>query len=162
MRYRKLQIAIAATFGIAGLLSIALCVRSYWRDDICGVTFGSEKRSGVSSSQGYVTAIILDWSTLARVARKGREWDIRSEQQPYLYPNDSPEVRARKQRLPRYYFPSLKVHDGYYRIILPHYSIVMFCAALATAPLLKWRFSLLTLLMAMTVMAVLTGLAICN
>jgi hypothetical protein len=158
----KLRIAFSAVCGIVCLLLIVLWVRSAALADICGVTFANEKRSGVASEKGRIFAIIFDYKTTAWAVGKKRDWDIRSQSISSLYPmSRTQEELIQQMGVPSFPGFYLKRFNGYYRAIVPHWFLVTATALLAAAPWInriKWRFSLLSLFIVMTLIAAVLGI----
>jgi hypothetical protein len=144
---RGLRIAWSAVCGILCVLLIVLWVRSYSKKDICGLTFANQKRCNYCAMQGRIFLIVFDYETSAWAIGKRREWDIRSEA------TSSDDAKGE----PHFYFKSF---DGYYSMILPHPLLVVLGTTLAAIPWLQWRFSLRTLLIATTLIAVVLGLVV--
>jgi hypothetical protein len=74
MKYRKLRIAWSVFWGIVAVLLVALWVRSYYRDDICGVTFAAQQRWNFASRDGKVCLGIPNWEHAVWAIGKKREW----------------------------------------------------------------------------------------
>jgi hypothetical protein len=142
MRFRKLQIAWSVVCGIACVLLIALWVRSYWWvDQILGPVFG--KRFAAGSMPG---ALVMGISSDRPIS-----WRLGS--------NHSDEWL----RLGDY--PSRiwgMFHFEHFSFVAPYWFLILLTAAIAAAPWLRWpkRFSLRTLLIAMTLVAVVLGLIV--
>jgi hypothetical protein len=144
MRLRKLRIAWSVICAFACLLLVALWIRSYWRSD--GVTyFHGSSTFGCESEWGR----LLPYSqTLPPVKVK---WLAASKD----IGGETPQTPHPAFRLVRY--------PGYFSICIPYWFPATITAALAAAPWLPgWskRFSLRTLLVATTVVAVVLGLAV--
>ena len=144
MNYRKLRIAWTVRWAIAGLLVIALWVRSYWYiDRLSGRGFGKNDFAEFMTGRG-LTGLVY---------RRG------------IYRNDGTS-NWRLDSLaatPNYQFPQL----GEYRcdsqagiVMLPNWLSITMAMAVAALPRLRWRFSLRTLLIATMLVAVLLGLIV--
>ena len=144
---KYLRIAVTVLSLTASVLLIALWVRSYSTKDICGLTFVNQKRCNYCAKQGRIFLTVFDYETSAWAIGKRREWDIRSEA------TSSDDAKGE----PHFYFEKF---DGYYRMILPHLLLVVLGTTLAAIPWLPWRFSLRTLLIATTLVAVGLGAVI--
>jgi hypothetical protein len=158
---KYLRIVMTASSVTVFVLLIALWVRSFSFTDICGVTFGGEKRTNFVSKNGRIWLIILDYETYVWAIGETRVWDIRSA--PITSPIDRTDHDLVKEtgapKLPGFY---LKRFNGFYRAIVPHSYPVLLAALLSAAPWVRWtkcRFSLRTLLIGMTMFAVALGLA---
>jgi hypothetical protein len=142
---RKLQIAFSVVCGIVSLLLIVLLVRSYRRLEIL------EKRTGlqavqISSVKGRIAIARLEPRTYVI----GR---------PYLnvVAGDAADWRKGGVLGFAYY------NDGSITaFIAPHCLLALLAAALAVIPWISrsWRFSLRSLLIATTLVAVVLGLAV--
>jgi hypothetical protein len=144
MRFRKLRIAFSATCLIACLLLIALSVRSYWSVDtiytnIFGVAFKTDSVKG----------------SLQLIRNPSGPWGISS-----MSFDDWIKRRESQQAFMRFAYqrknapPAVRVFAT-----VPHWAIALWCAIFATAPWLRWskRFTLRTLLIATTLVAVVLG-----
>jgi len=144
MRFRNLRIAWSVGWGIAVALLIAMWVRSYsYRDQL--YKDSATHRYGCVSDDGCIN--LLRHPLLPGAARKGWRRGVSYE--------DNPNVR-------QFYFSIL--FRGFSRhsndITVPYWSPVLFCPTIAT--LSQWckRFSLRTLLIATTLVAVVMGLIV--
>jgi hypothetical protein len=141
MKYRKLRIAFSAVCGVLCLVLIALWVRSYRSGD--RVAFPAPATQGVviESANGRVLAAII--GTDSPVTVKG-------------------VIVSRYQR-PDYQLggsdTGLELLSEYseYGVIVPHWFLIILCAVVATLPWIRWRFSVRTLLIAITLVAILLG-----
>ena len=147
MRFRKLRIAWSVFWGLACLLLILLWVRSYWWHDYCrGAVVGMQ---GVyfDSAQGRIGAAVFTPGFT--------EWT--SASQPI---DQALSTIAMKLR------DDLGLGFGTTRFgnictyLAPHWFFILITAALQVAPWLRWRFSLRTLLIATTLVAVVLGLIV--
>jgi hypothetical protein len=145
MRFRKLRIAWSMAWGIACVLVVILWVRTqYAIDSFCGPLPGSAW-FGVMSRHGGVGLLI---------SQKGiQHWHIETrpiEDVPLPYQTALGFVQ---------YLAS----PGTFRIRVPYWSLFLLSTILAAAPWirqLRWRFSLRTLLIATTLVAVGLGLIV--
>jgi hypothetical protein len=140
---KYLRIAVTALCLPACVLLIALWVRSYWRLDIL------EQRTGlqavqISSVKGCIAIGHLDRTTIGKsylsvAAGDAADWR-KGGVLGFAYYDDS-FVRA---------------------FILPHWLPALFLAAIAVIPWISrsWRFSLRTLLIALTLVAVGLGVIV--
>jgi hypothetical protein len=134
MRYRKLRIAWSVCCAIACVLLIALWVRSYWWWDQLSVAIGSDTTLAIESMRGDL--VVGSYGA-------GPYWDIYSRSLNGTPPGN------------------LALAPGDVRV--PERFLVLLFAALAAAPWLPWwskRFSLRTLLIATTLIAVVLGLIV--
>jgi hypothetical protein len=143
---RKLRIAFSAGCGIICLLLIVLWVRSHRAED---------RASGRLSSAGIRLYSSRGWLVLFKNSTPGAgpyDWDITLGSDYWLNPPD-----ARLQyALPLSFFGRSTISN----ISLPHWVVAMACVAVATVPWLlgrQFRFSLRTLLIATTLLALLLG-----
>ena len=163
MRFRKLRIAFSVTCGIACVLLIVLWVRSYWSDD------SVNHATRLASPSGQISAHLIGCRSFHGTIR-------------FLYVPDTPLIRE----LPQYgwqvdshpielgfgeVLPSMltfereKFGSDGFAITVPDWVMVVILAALAGAPWLRWpkkfsRFTLRTLLIATTLVAVVLGLVV--
>jgi hypothetical protein len=144
MRFRKLRIAWSVASGVVAVLLIVLWVRSYWKWD--GVTcFRGSRSFGIESERGRV----LPYSQA--LPQQSVKW--------LLFSNDiggaTPQSTHPAFRLVSY--------PGYFSVCIPYWFLTAITAVLAATPWLPWwsnRFSLRTLLIATTLLAVVLGLAV--
>jgi hypothetical protein len=144
MGFRKLRIAWSITLAAAALLLALLWVRSYWRLEILEKVTGSQAIQ-VSSVKGRIAIAILD----SRIAIGRSYLNVVS--------GDAAEWRKRGPLGFAYY------RDGSLTaVVAPHWLPAFLCAALALIPWFSrcWRFSVRTLLIAMTLVVVALGLII--
>jgi hypothetical protein len=156
MKHRKLRIAWSVAWGIACVLLIVLWVRSYWWVDIVYYRPASKTLFLMRSDQGAVSC--GDWSD--RVGTMGdppslgwtrRRWPFREGTEVANCPLFKRVFR---------WFDATSLF-GYQ---LPVWFPTIFFATFAVAPWIvrdsHWRFSLRTLLIATTLVAVLLGLIV--
>ena len=131
MKYRKLRIAWSVGWGILCLLLIALWVRSYWRCDVI------ERSSvGISSTVG-----VVQFAAISPPSYIG--WRRTSDPVSDAF-GDMPWFAFHSE-------PSL------WCINAPHWLLILVLSTVAAALWMRSRFSLRTLLIAMTVVAVVLG-----
>jgi hypothetical protein len=130
MRFRKLRIAWSVVWGLLAVLLIVLWVRSYWWTDLINLT--------VVSTEGNLY-VYSDISLTAEISSK---W----------------EGMPRYERWWGHSFPAGLVTMGgiaFFGVpFIPYWTLVLASAATATITLLPNRFSLRTLLIATTLIAV--------
>lgn len=158
MKFRKLRIAFSITCLVACALLMALWVRSYWRmDQVYGHTSATQLLH-FGSMRAQVTV---------RRVKNYRGTGIRLNWLPESEPV-SDILQRRQQKFPdgqgdllvyrygsRYGFGWL--HDGVY---VPHWFLALIMGTVAAILLIPWslRFSLRTLLIAMTLVAIVLGM----
>jgi hypothetical protein len=143
MKDRKLRIAWSVACGVLCLLLIVLWVRRYVADSYKVVRNPSPAQSGymVSSIRGKLTI-----STLKLLSFPGGGVGVH-----YVPPSQMANTVR---------FLGFEWNRSAFAVSVPYWSPVVLCAALAVSPWLRWRFRLRTLLIGMTVVAALLGLAI--
>jgi hypothetical protein len=167
MKCRKLRIAWSVACGVLCLLLIVLWVRSYWWNDRVYCPLNSTPRMLIGASLwGRITvgAVVLPKDDLsprgwARTSEYvGHVVSYEEEQDPFFeylkrkffeYLNDKFEYQMSEK------------NGGYIRF--PHWLPLLALATLsvpAALPWLRWRFSLRALLIGMTVVAAILGVAI--
>ena len=142
MRFRKLRIAWSVTFAIACVLLIVLWVRSYWCHDALWRTNANNNVKGVSSSAGTIVMESLQLDPGIDSAG----WHFRTQ----------PEDRTYRGFM-------WKSSGTYTRVGIPTWFLLILSVTLAAIPWLPWwsnRFSLRTLLIATTLVAVVLGLIV--
>src|SRR4051812_33900404 len=140
MSFRKLRIAFSVTCGITCVLLIVLWVRSYTAADFCEGSIWSHWFK-VESFGGQFVA--------KHASSEDVDWSIHS------YPMEEivSETFMAERGLPRFEL-------GLGLLLLPYWFLVATTAAFATVPWIRWRFSLRSLLIAMTLVAVVLGLIV--
>jgi hypothetical protein len=145
MRFRKLRIAFSATCLIACVLLIALWVRSYWNGAGKGY-FNSLPDVCSRSTNGFVFFV---------------QWDPPPVNQP-----DMPQVVLWSEPLQRTKpldfgpahtltgFSFGWVSSSFWHLQMPYWFLVAITASFAAIPWIRWRFSLRTLLIGTTLVAV--------
>jgi len=139
MKYRKLRIAWSAVCGILCLLLIAFWVRSYRWVDIVSLDAPGPIVAQITSIRGLVGA------SIDAISPGYWGWvSIRTDS------FDSSRALSHGQ------FAVLD-QNGRWTVIVPHWFLIALSAAFSSAPWLPYKFSLRTLLIGMTVVAVLLG-----
>jgi hypothetical protein len=144
MRFRKLRIAWSAVCAITCALLIVLWVRSYWVVETVLCKFSHRALIGVESELGALGFGIAAEESI-------EPWIVFS-QPSKKWLHDHAANRWPEQAWRGFYFSDVA-------IIAPYWFWSLVPAALAAAPWLKWsnRFSLHTLLIATTLVAVVLG-----
>jgi hypothetical protein len=156
--YRRLRITLSAMCLVVCTLLIALWVRSYyWRDSIYGRV--NSKLIHAISMEGQIE--------LSRFAKQNHPMGLYTGQ--VRHSRLEQWKRLQIQMFPAPPEPTTIVGFGLRRTIpqgisiyAPYWFLVLLSAAFATAPWVRWpkRFSLRTLLIVTTLIAVLLGLAV--
>jgi|SRR4051794_1936312 hypothetical protein len=143
MRFRKLRIAWSVFWGLACVVLIALWVRSYWRCDVLSRDFKGFDSIEFMSDSG---ALIVAWLHTDVASAESGEWE---------YGDNAP---SRQQSLVNW------VHEEHTIIAsVPLAFLAFVSSCVSSMPWLLWwcsRFSLRTLLIATTLVAVVLGLVI--
>jgi hypothetical protein len=137
MKFRNLRIAWSVFWGLACVLLVVLWVRSYWRVDYFTYPFSSievESRLGI-----LVISESID---------NGQNWTWQSE--------SISDLRKIGLRGGAEYLFAFQIKPA----VVPVWFVLILLAALASLPWLRWRFSLRTLLIATTLVAVVLGLVV--
>jgi hypothetical protein len=152
---RYLRIAFSATCLIACLLVIALWVRSYWwQDAIAGNLTKNRQAYGVSSLKGRIRTLLVVY--YAQPHFEEFEWRTvdysRFKSSTVLEMDPSWKYGVRTLRGP----------DTAFSVTLPLWALVVSSIAIAGAPWIRWskRFSLRTLLIATTLVAMMLGVVV--
>jgi len=158
MRFRKLRIVWSVSWGIAAVLLCVLWARSYsWWDELYTPTsveryYSPASDSGViivESASGRVTVCCKtssgEWYWHVSLKLNGRYWN-----------GEESEYRSKGFAGFALYSPG----GSYHTLRLPDWFLVLTSLGLAAMPWLRWarRFSLRTLLIATTLVAVILGL----
>lgn len=144
---RRFRIAVSAFSLTACLVLIALWIRSYWRLDGIVHDRGPEVTAVVTEPGGIVFE--KDKYPTAEVAER---WTLISEPLPAIVPKPAlshPAFTWQKQ-------------PNWIAVYLPYSCLVLITAALALVPWVRWSrgFSLRTLLIATTLIAIAFGLIV--
>lgn len=146
MAFKKTRIAASVFFGILSLLMIGLWVRSYWSSFFVVAPLPHPFGSSVyESSLGSLTCCITYGQYMLNGNDEsywGIHWNTLAYVDPNLPLNKRPFSLIRWQR------------NNWYGIVLPYWFLVAMAALSAASMWLRWRFSLRTLLIAMTAVAV--------
>jgi hypothetical protein len=144
MKYRKLRIAWSVAWGVVAVLLCVLWVRSYWRYDLIeGMSFtGSAitKYFRCASARGQITILAVPTYRSAITAAK---WRHKSGK-----PGKGNALGV------------LGFHYDELRLGLPHWLFSIAVAVVAALPWFRFRFSLRTLFIVTTLVAVALGLIV--
>jgi hypothetical protein len=142
MRLRKLRIAWSVVWGMLCVLLIAFWVRSYWSHDEMAWDISKSLIFTISSHRGELAGQVV-------TTRLRPPMDL---------------TYARRISMGRREGASWKYIDAHSTqiVFFPYWcpTLLAAVAAIATTPLLRWRYSLRTLLIATTLIAVVLGLAV--
>jgi len=148
MKFRKLRIAFSAACGIACLLLIALGIRSHWREDtVWKYAYG----------KGYMVSSRSDGIMLVTVPVKSFSCYYETR----IADDSGPPIKG-----PHYSLLGFGYKDEAFTLakilfIPSWFSVLLFmCLSAAAWIPWKWRFSLRTLLIATTLIAVVLGLVV--
>jgi hypothetical protein len=150
MKYRKLRIAWSVGWAILGLLLIALCVRSYWWHDtkLWSTTLCIGSNAGtIYWSQSYIETFLTPSSVPPPAYRT---FPARPPKTRFIHFSRFTPAGLTPGWTPRH---QTELHIA---IWLP-IAVAIFAAVL---PWASWRFSLRTLLIGITAVAAILGLAI--
>ena len=149
---KYLRIAVTALSLTACALLIALWVRSYtYLDVLTGNTLGPKPEFlTVATAKGSLT---FKWSTEAFPSFSEAEWEV------YRLPMDPQLIGA---DYPQDWLPSMDRDNTSTELLIPFWMLALTISAFGAAPWLHWskRFSLRTLLIATTRVAVGLGVAV--
>jgi hypothetical protein len=147
MKYRKLRIAWSVGWGLLAVLLCVLWVRSYQKED---------RASGRISSTGVRLYSSRGWLVCFRNSMPGAgpyDWDIDLGTEHWLSPSDGRLQFS--MALGKFLGPAAASH-----ISIPHWLAIVVATSTGLASWLHWRFSLRTLLIATTLVAVGLGLIV--
>jgi hypothetical protein len=144
-KFRKLRIASSVAWGVVAVLLFGLWVRSYSKNDI--ITRGMVPGPGYMFSSVNGELSVARFKTVAGGVSKG--WSAWTN--PSNYPRSWRNSLATEFLGFRYWS---------FFVAVPHWSIVLLSATLSALPWLQWRFSLRTLLIVTTVVALLLGVIV--
>jgi hypothetical protein len=133
MRFRKLRIAWSVTWGLVAVLLIVMWARSYFACDTLQIYFNSQ-----TFRLDHLQGVMYGRTTLSK--NSGPDYWLLDTGQP--------------QRLGKtHIFPTV----GGFGAFIPFWCSALLAGMLASVPWLHWRFSLRTLLIATTLVAVALG-----
>ena len=149
MRFRKLRIAWSVTCLIACLLLIAMWVRSYWVIEALG-------RGSRTPSETTKTTVFSNHGTLEFSRRT-----VQTTQEKFPVPDKWTYGTVRPQFATKYKFFWLLTNKEF-MIQFPTWLPVILIAPAAAIPWLglKWKFTVRTLLLITTLVAVVMGLVV--
>jgi hypothetical protein len=150
MRFRKLRIAWSVGCGIACVLLIVLWVRSYWRTDSMTLWKASPSRFA------YIQSVAGRLNFCKDVMSPG---EPRFQTLP-LDESSTGFIRALRRCENRFGFGEIS-DWSLSAVIVPYWFLVLASMAITAAPwitLIRFRFSLRTMLIATTLIAVVLGL----
>jgi len=153
MRFRKLRIAWSVVWGLVAVLLIVLWVRSYWWADFLFYRATGSHGVASASSRGKVNFGIVEFAD----SDEAGEWIGSSRL--YIYSVSTPPQLSKSSW-------GIGTDNGPPRewaLLMPHWFPVLILGIVATAPWvrqLRWQFSLRTLLIATTLVAVVLGLIV--
>ena len=168
MKYRKLRIAWSVACGIACVLLIVLWARSYWyKDTAIANLFG--KNFQANSELGRLSLATMD-RPIGKEMWYAQSKPIGDVTTPPTA--DSRSARRRSTTSPTKKQPPIRSFSttvvntpslNVYGVGMPHWAWLLFPAIAATLPWIissRFRFSLCTLLIATTLIAVVLGLVV--
>jgi hypothetical protein len=141
---KYLGIAVTALSLTACVLLAALWVRSYWRENTLQGVIGNER---LQLSQGPGVVVVLIFPNVQSRNFPRRSWTFEDHHVETDLPHWTPWMLQRMK--PKGIF-----------IAAPHWFLALLSATLGAVPWLKWQFSLRTLLIATTLVAVALGLVV--
>jgi hypothetical protein len=153
MRFKRLRIAWSVFWGVTSVLLIVLWVRSYRYWDFGGMQNGLLQHW--TNRFDSITGILhLEHSAVPKMASAVKaKTGYRYEWMFFTLESPSPAATRSLQRL------SLMVTSARQEVIFPYWCLTLVCGIIGGAPLIrcKWRFSLRTLLIATTFIALALG-----
>jgi hypothetical protein len=150
MKYRKLRITFSVACGIACLLLIVLWVRSYrWVEAI---------RLMAAPNGGVIQFLSIPGSLAVGVFKSAKPWSF--------FQMSASEWRrvmatAPVSQLPSPIWGGRLTNSVVDQIFIPYWILVLSSAVIASVPWLRWRFSLRTLLIVTTLVAIVLGILVC-
>jgi hypothetical protein len=165
-RFRKLRIAWSVGWGVLCVVLIALLVRSYWRCDVATDSFspaldpitgkmGDDCAWGFTSLRGIFGVELLDMSGVApKLTQRDFSFNTTSAADQHV-----PMLQSGHGSILGFQWRFLPNGSTAY---VPYWFPIMLFATCAATPWMRWskRFSLRTLLIATTLVAVVLGLAV--
>jgi hypothetical protein len=143
MRFRKLRIAFSIACIVPCVLLVELWVRSYWWSDSAYGYLSSARQFELNSELGSFTVGVWDCDRHLVPTVSSYLMTEPSEAAPFGFRMDES--------------PGEGFGYGFYS---PYWLAVLLGSGVAAAPWIKWRFSLRTLVLATTLVAVVLGLIV--
>jgi hypothetical protein len=144
MRYRKLRIAWSVVWGLAAVLLIVLWVRNYWVVD---------ELTAPVTTQHFITSGSVPGAVAIGWGKGTRNWKI-------IQPLTQDWRDATGDDVPSPVWFGVTRRGGFVAVWMPSWFLILVFAMLAAAPWIRWRFSLRTVLIATTLVAVALGLIV--
>jgi hypothetical protein len=144
----KLRIAVSGFFGVLTLLLVVLWVRSYWVSDVVNSPVPGNTSFLVRSQNGCLTVLMLK-------QRMHPNWP-----RGFIWEEHPASVDRQRRVTPASwgYYPN--PGSGDWTVVIPQWFPAALMATICIAPWATLRFSLRTLLIATTLLAVVLGLAV--
>ncbi len=162
--YRYLRIAFTAFCGIVAVLLVVLWVRSYWWNDIFFKRAGSINQTTTTfgSNNG---AVYFIRRTIPNLVSGGTGLGLSlSLNDPYGPQANTPPMHGWRLGGAEASVASKRfewtISSVKQKVMLPYWGPILFFATLAATPWVRWRFSLRTLLLAITLVAVVLGVVV--
>jgi hypothetical protein len=153
MRFRKLHIAFSATCLIACVLLIALWVRSYWWMEQVSLPHIHTQTVQVGYGCGDIAISVIDSELVPNDSGSVPNVHLATDEWLRLLSLDSLES-------PSQVWGAVMHGNGGFTVFIPFWFFVLVAFGISTVPWLRWRFSLRTLLITTTLVAVVLGLAV--
>jgi hypothetical protein len=157
MTHRKLRIAWSVAFGIACVLLIVLWVRSYSSWDT--ISYSTAPPPEDEEDQVPRQVDFESWQGVCSVySEQLSSWEPATFLNRWQYTTKAPPAWLPQTHWSFEYGPADERHE----IKVPHWFLFVSFAALALLPWIRWskRFSLRTLLVAITLVAIVLGLLV--
>jgi hypothetical protein len=143
MRFRKLRIAWSVACSVVAVLLVVLWVRSYSFNDLLHRVDASGWMLGIESDVGTSALIYGPLSTPPTPGMGPKGWFLQTT-----------KAGASGIRF------GLKIRNGLVYLAAPYYVLALAIALVAVVPWVRFRFTLRTLLIATTLVAVVLGLIV--
>jgi hypothetical protein len=150
MKFRKLRIAWTVVWGLACVLLIAVWVRSYWRQDLVRYRY-----IGTHYFWMYYDDATLGWGENSLDRMESVEAEFGSSR--WLVANSN-EAQPFAETAPAGFSRWNLFTSGGLAVWSPIWFPTLLLAVMAAVPWIRWRYSLRTLLIATTLVAVVLGL----
>jgi hypothetical protein len=147
--FRCLRIAFSAGCGVLCLMLIALWVRSYWWTDTLIGPFPVGYDFNLASIQGQFGLAVSPHGMIDRMQLLSEVYEPPTKGRLFAHPASNPDFGF-----------SFGTQSLGFIVVAPAWFMMLICGIIAIAPWLPWRFSLRTVLIATTVIAVGLGLIV--
>jgi hypothetical protein len=155
MRFRRLRIAWSVTWGVLAVLLVVLWMRSYWWADVYAVAISKLTFVGVASANGTIIPFRVDNGFGTPIGTCHIDSDAVGDNGDFIVHESPSYCGAFGFGVRR------ELSNSLLEVVAPHWFAFVFATSLSISPWLSFkRFSLRTLLIATTLIAMVLGLIV--